>query len=396
LNGAYAGRFNLQYVVAGSTLEDNYTEGITGDVIARNGNLLTLRGATLILTTDNTFGYQTADCNVLLGPGTIVTADDNPLLKNLNESSIAVGDHIAARGVLAQASSGACGLSIVGEAVELNSTGTSATNTGSARLQQSEAWGTLVAAAPANVVMDLSSIDYWPAAVYSFAGNGATAPVPTAFSVNTEGLTLPAGTVPGDPVWVSGYASAFGQAPPDYLSFALNNELSVQTAGGSLGGGVPTTPGNGVCGVGSQVCNPAVLSVNWTLGTTTPFTTFSDESFIIDLSNTAITTATIQIGPELITMESLPSSPVIVPTPNATTQTFAPRYTWGDPLTASTTSTVTPTTPTILNASSSFSVFVTGVTAKLGTATPAHQLMARGIYDRATNTFTATQIDFAL
>jgi hypothetical protein len=35
LNGAYAGRFNLQYVVAGSTLEDIYTEGITGDVIAR-------------------------------------------------------------------------------------------------------------------------------------------------------------------------------------------------------------------------------------------------------------------------------------------------------------------------------------------------------------------------
>ena len=103
LNGAYAGRFNLQYVVAGSTLEDNYTEGISGDVIARNGNMLTLRGSTLILTTADTllpYRRRRYRRHVLLGPGTIVTADDNPLLTNLTPSSIAVGDHITARGIL--------------------------------------------------------------------------------------------------------------------------------------------------------------------------------------------------------------------------------------------------------------------------------------------------------
>ena len=398
LNGAYAGRFNLQYVVAGSSLEDNYTDGISGDVIARTGNTLTLRGATLILTTANTFYYETADCNVLLGPGTIVTADDNPLLKNLNPSSIAVGDRIVARGLYQETTAtpvaGSCGDVYFGEPVELNSTGTSSTNTGSVRLQQSEAYGTLVSAAPGNVVMDLASIDYWPAAVYNFTGNGTPAPVPTAFSVNTEGLTLPAGTVAGDLVFANGYASAFGQAPPDYLSFALNNELSVQTAGGSLGGGVPTTPGSGVCGVGSQVCNPAVLSVNWLAGTTTPFTTFSDGSFIIDTANAALSSATIEIGPESFTLASLPSSPVIVPTPNATTQTFAPRYSWGNPVTSTTTTTVTASS--VLNLTSSFPAFVTGVNAMLSTTEPARQLMARGIYNRTTNTFTATQIDFAL
>jgi hypothetical protein len=36
------------------------------------------------------------------------------------------------------------------------------------------------------------------------------------------------------------------------------------------------------------------------------------------------------------------------------------------------------------------------VTGTLSSADPARQLVARGIYDRATNTFTATQIDFAL
>jgi hypothetical protein len=395
LNGAYAGRFNLQYVVAGSTLEDVYTNGISGDVIARNGDTLTLHGATLIFTTDDTFGYSVADCQVLLGSGTIVTADDNPLLKNLSPSSIAVGDHITARGNYYPAAAGqTCGISLFGEAVYLNSTGTMATNTGSVRLQQAETFGTLVSSAAGSLVMDLTSIDYWPAAAYNFAGNGATTPVPAAFSVDTEGLTLPADTAPGDPIWLSGYASPFGEAPPDYLSFALNNERSVQTAGGSLGGGVPTTPGSGGCGVGSQVCDPAVLSVSWNAGTTTPFTSFTDQAFSIDLANTKLTTAIIQIGSETILMSSLPSSPTIVPTTLATTETFAPRYSWGNPVTS--TSTETFTSITNLKVSSVFSDFVSGATTTLSSTVPAEQLVARGIYDRATNTFTATAIDFAL
>jgi hypothetical protein len=280
------------------------------------------------------------------------------------------------------------------EGVYLDSTGVSAQNTGSVRLQQAESFGTLVSSAAGSLVMDLTSIDYWPVAVYNFAGNGATTPVPAAFSVNTEGLTLPAGTAPGDPIWLSGYASYFGEAPPDYLSFALNNELSVQTAGGSLGGAVPTTPGSGGCGVGSQVCDPAVLSVNWAAGTTTPFTSITDQSFIIDLANTQIVTATIQIGSETILMSSLPSSPQVVPTTVASTATFAPRYSWGNPVTSSTTETVTSTTN--LKISSVFSDFVSGVATTLSTTEPAQQLVARGIYDRATNTFTATAVDFAL
>ena len=395
LNGAFAGRFNLQYVIAGSTLEDIYTNGISGDVIGRNGNTLTVRGATIIFTTDDTFAYEVADCNVILGAGTLVTADDNPLLKNLTQSSIAVGDHITARGNYSQVSAGQCGIALFGVPVELNSTGTQATNTGSVRLQPNEAFGTLVSSAAGSLVMDLTSIDYWPVAAYNFAGNGATTPVPAAFSVNTEGLALPADTAPGDPIWLSGYASYFGEAPPDYLSFALNNELSVQTAGGSLGGAVPTTPGSGGCGLGSQVCDPAVLSVNWGAGTTTtPFTSINDHSFTIDLANTKIVSATIQIGPETILMSSLPSSPTVVPTTLASTETFAPRYSWGNPVTSSSTEIVASTTN--LKISSVFSEFASGALTGVTTTDPALQLVARGIYDRATNTFTATAIDFAL
>ena len=56
------------YVIAASTLEDLYTEGLEGDVIARNGNTLTLRGSTLFLNPPKIVQYEAADSQVLLGP----------------------------------------------------------------------------------------------------------------------------------------------------------------------------------------------------------------------------------------------------------------------------------------------------------------------------------------
>ena len=387
LNQAYAGRFNLQYVVAGSTLEDFYTEGLSGDVISRTGNTLLLRGSTLFVNPADTFSYNVADAQVLLGPGTLVTADDNTKLTKLDSSSIAVGQHITARGIYTLSST---------NVVMLDATGTSNTNTGSVRLQPSEVWGSLVSNAAGSLVMDASTINNWPVSAFDFAGNGATTPVASAFSVSTAEVALPAGTAVGDPIWVNGYTSPFGTAPPDFEAFALNNETSVQVAGGPIDGGIPTAAGDGGCGIGSQVCDPAVLQVVWstTSATTQPFETASASGFALNLANASLASAVIQIGPESIEMKSLPSSPLIVPTALPITQLFSPRYCWGVPATATTTSTVT--SSTALKAASSFATFIDGVNSTLSSSSPAAQLSARGIYDRATNTFTATSIDFVL
>jgi hypothetical protein len=137
------------------------------------------------------------------------------------------------------------------------------------------------------------------------------------------------------------------------------------------------------------------MQVIWSsTGTATPFSVNTGSSFTINLQNAAINTAVIRIGPETIAMASLPASPTIVGTDLAVTQTFAPRYVWGNPVTATTTTSVTGTT--VLQASSDFSTFLSGVTSTLSATDPAEQMMARGIYDPATNTFTATAIDFAL
>jgi hypothetical protein len=389
LNDAYAGRFNLAYVVAGSTLEDIYTNGITGEVIARAGNTLTLQGSTVILNTADTFSYEVANTQVLLGSGTIVTADDNTALTQLNPDSVAVGQRITARGIYNVLTDGT---------VVIDSTGTSSTNTGSVRLQSTKLWGSLVSSTSSGLVMDLQTIDDYPVSLFNFAGNGSTAaqnPTPAGFSVSTPGLTVPAGAASGAPIWVDGVSAAFGSAPPDFRAFAVNTESSVQVAGPQLDGGLSTAPGVGTCGIGSQVCEPASLEVVWRGTDAAPFESFSATGFSLKLNDPSVLYyAVIRIGPEAIDLQTLPSSPLIVPTTLPITQTFSPRYAWGVPSTASTTATVTSTTA--LNVSSVFNDFFGGVAGTINTTNPALQLQATGVYSRNTNTFTATSINFVL
>jgi hypothetical protein len=389
LNGAYAGRFNLAYVVAGSTLEDVYTDGITGEVIARDGNVVTLQGSTLILNTEDTFSYEIADTQVLLGPGTIVTADDNSALTRLSSDAVAVGEHITARGIYSILTDGT---------YQLDSTGTTSENTGSVRLISTQLWGQLVSSAAGSLEMDLQTIDNFPVSLFKFAGNGSTAaqnPVPATFSVTAPGLSLPSGTAIGDPIWVNGVSTVFGTAPPDFRAFALNNESSVQVAGAQLDGGASTAPGIGICGIGSQVCEPASLIVVWR-GSADPFETIADAGFSFKLDDPSLLTYVVRIGPESIDVKTLSSSPRIVPTPLPATQTFAPRYAWGVTATATTTAASTTAATTALEIASSFPPFITGILETISTTNLALQFQATGLYDRSTNTFTATSTNFVL
>jgi len=393
-NGATAGKFNLVYVVGASTLEDEYTEGISGYVVARSGNTLTLLDSTLFLNTADTFDYcltGSASCGgkpqVLLGTGTIVTADDNTTLTGLNLDSIAVGQRITARGIYSILADGTTQIDARG----------STTNTGSVRLQSTEVWGPLVSSAAGSLVLNAQTIDNLPVSDFNFAGNGAAALNPAAFTIDSGSVALPAGTAVGSPVWSDGFFTPFGSAPPDFTAVALNNELSVQTAGGPVGGGAPTAPGIETCGIGSQVCEPASLQVIWHSppGSVTPFSSLSSSGFTINLANKEFFSGVIRIGPESIDLASLPASPQVVPTALPITGTFAPQYTVGNPATASVTATVA-TATTTLQVYNYFSAFVTRVNQVMDKASPAVQLEAHGIYNRTTNVFTATSVNLVL
>jgi hypothetical protein len=294
LNAAVtAGKFNSIYVIAGNTLEDYYTYGLEGDVIARSGNTLTVRGATLQYN-NGTGSYSSYidtppyDAVVLLGPGTIVTADDNATLKGLDYNSVSVGQHIIARGIYSLPASGV---------TTLDATGT-ITSKGSVRLVSTQLWGSLVSSASGSLLLNLQTIENWPVSNYDFTGNGAAAVTPASYAVATGSLAIPAGVVAGDPVWIDGITTPFGSAPPDFNAFTINAEVSV----------------------------PGRLQVDWTsAGTTAPFATLTDTGLTIDLNNANYSAGVIRIGSESIDLKSLAASPQIVPQPPACRRCSYPR-----------------------------------------------------------------------
>ncbi len=407
---ATAGTYYPVYVLGGSTVEDIFTEGLSGYVVARSGNTVTLRNWTFFFNDDQIFVNQanpslllpttTADATLLLGPNTTVTVDNSPAI--LNSDAISVGQNIIARGILPNANT------VLDPVMTLDATGNSSTDTGSVRILNTQLFGSLVSSASGSLVMNVQNIDYWPVSVFGdFAGNGTGAapnPSPAAFTINTGSLALPAGLAAGDSVWVNGIMNGFGSAPPDFNATAVNSQASVQVAGGygtTPAPGNSTAPGNQMCGVGSQVCTPASIRVTWPSGTATPFTGLTSQGFSIDLSNPQLQTAVMRVGAQNTSLASLAANPEIVPYPQTepitALSTFAPQYSVGNPITSS----VNPSSPTDVPATalSSFATFfswVNEVNSTMNATNSALQFQARGFYNASNNTFTATTINLVL
>jgi hypothetical protein len=356
--GITAGTFHSVYVIAGSTLEDFYTYGLEGDVIARNGNLLTVRGGTLFANISQIVQYENLDALVTVGPATQVTSDGITTLGTLNYNSISVGQHITARGLYSVSSAGV---------VSLDSTGAT-TNTGSVRLQSTELFGTLISSASGSLDLNLQAINNWPASVYNFAGNGVSAaqdPTAANYVVSTGALTLPT-AVAGNPLWIDGFSAPFGKAPPDFIAEAVNAEAT----------------------------EPATLQVVWTgTGTSTPFATLTSSSLTIDRANAAFGSGTLRIGADSVNITTLSASPTIVPAAAAPAANGLPLFSPVFSVGAGATST---NTSASIQSFNGFAAFVTQLTTTLAKPTPATQFVARGFYDPATSTFTASSIDVVL
>lgn len=364
---AFAGKFNSVYVVAGASLQSALTENLAGDVIARNGNTLTVRGATvygqLVSLNQGYFGYQNVDSFVIVGPGTVVTADRNATLAGLNYNSIAVGQHIEALGSYSCTGTG-CGIAGGLGVVTLDA---SVAPIGQVRLQPVQIWGQLLTqpTAPGSLSLALQTIDEWPAGVYTFAGNGSTPAgdsSPADYQVNIAGTPTPDLTaVPaGTALWIDGLTSAFGAAPPDFVASGVNQEAAVH----------------------------ATLQAVWTgAGATAAFAGLSNSGLSINLSDPNLAIAALQIGPESIPLSTLAVNPQIVPTVTPLSLTVAPVF---SPLFA------VGGAAHGIHVFSSFAAFVTDLGTAVTASAPVVQFDASGYYDRATNTFTANSISVVL
>lgn len=352
---AAAGIFHSVYVVGGSTLQDNYTYGIEGMVVARSGNVLHVRGGSVSvndgsLSTSST--YYLTDSLVTVGPATTVT-QDNSAATGLNYNSIGVGQHIAARGNYTLASG----------VVSIDATSNSSANTGSVRILPEQAQGILQSSGSGSVVLGLQYIDNWPANLFNFAGNGATAAQDTSAGAFTIATTATTTTAVGNTLLASGTIAGFGVTPPDFNATSLTSDTAV----------------------------PASVRVSWNgTGAVAPFIGLSDAGFSIDTANAAYASGVVRVGSQNIDLASLGATLQIVPlalqsTTTTTTSITTPAAAY-NPLFAF------GNVATSISCFSVFDTFVTKLNAALPT-TPATQFEARGVWNRTTNIFTATTVN---
>jgi hypothetical protein len=356
--GVNAGTFHSVYVVAAGTLEDFFTDGLEGDVIARNGNVLTVRGGTLFANLQQVVQYENLDSQVTVGPATQVTADGIATLGPLDFNSISVGQHIIARGLYSLSAAGV---------TMLDSTGSSA-DTGSVRILSTEVFGALISSGAGSLALNVQSIENWPVSVYNFAGNGVSAaqdPTAANYLVNTGALTLPTAAA-GDPLWVDGFTSPFGTAPPDFIAEAVNAESAV----------------------------PASLVVAWTgTGTAAPFATLTASSLTIDLANAALGSGVLRIGAENIDIKTLSASPTVVPAVAQPASNGLPLF---SPVFSVGPGAITEAVVPHILSFNGFAAYVTQLTTSFAVPTPTTRFVARGFYNRGSNTFTASSIDVVL
>jgi hypothetical protein len=235
------------------------------------------------------------------------------------------------------------------------------------RLQSTELFGSLVSGT-GSLFLNLQAINNWPASIYNFAGNGTSAaqdPAAANFAVNTGALTLPVAAA-GDPLWIDGFLSPFGTAPPAFIAEAVNAEPAV----------------------------PATLVASWTgTGTAAPFSALTANGVTIDLANAAFGSGQLRIGADTIDIKTLSASPSIVPATAAPAANGLPLFT---PVFSVGPGGLSATTTKPILSFNGFAAYVTQLTTTFATPTSATQFVARGFYNRVSNTFTASTIDIVL
>jgi hypothetical protein len=264
--------FTATQVLAGSSVQGTGLDRVSGVVLARNGNILSVEDATLIAN-DGTESFNGGTTLVDLGPNTLVTEFGQDITE-ISPQQISVGSTIDAFGIASSLSSSNAILDA---------------SAGRVRLDTTTASGLVTAQGSGGLNLNLTFLGGRAIAPFDFVGSGADA---SQYVVSTTaGLDLSNSTV-GAPVIVSGFTSLFGAAPPNFSASSLLDPTTIN----------------------------AELIVDWGTGTAAPFTTYDTSSIDLDVHNNSIGVRhQIQVGAQLINVIGLSSDPLISPVTSANT-----------------------------------------------------------------------------
>lgn len=331
-----ARRFTAERVHAGSSVPGPDFDSLRGNVIARDGNTLTVRGGTVIRRSGSV-SFVRGDITLLVGPDTGVTRDGQRG-NDLGDEAISVGQRIHAFGEVSESSSGEITLDA---------------QQGRVRLHLTHLWGTVNSSNPGSLALDLASIDGRRIEIFDFSGTGsapATDADPANYEIATAALDL--NLLPNDsPVRVFGFVTPFGAAPPDFEGRTVVDFSGVR----------------------------ALLGIGWgPAGTGAPYLSLGPEGITIDTANPDIGLRHhILIGPRVIDLETLATPPRIV------------AHTDGRGLFAI-------GEPRRVEVFGNFADFTARLAEKLGAGSKALSMSASGEFDAGTSTLTARQVGVSL
>jgi hypothetical protein len=324
---------------------------VSGNVIARGGDTLTVHGARM----DDQGGghhFMPGNVSVTIAAATVVTAQGQSSSATAHTiAEVSVGSLIDAFGTSHKDASGN---------VSLDATA------GRVRLELTRVQGMVSAAGTGQLTLNLYSIDRQPVSLFNFAGTGVAAGSdtnPLNYVIGTGGLDLTPFAA-GSSVLGIGFISPFGSAPPDFNAVTL--------ATGSVGDG---DNGNG----GSA--NAAELDIDWgDSGTASPFKALDATHLDLDAANPSIGDHhQIQVDSQELDIEKLAGDPSLVASTSAMTL-FA----------------ITARDGRATVNFQSFADFEAALAADLNGTTMALRMTAEGQYDGPQNVFTARRITILL
>ncbi|HXC59670.1 MAG TPA: hypothetical protein VN645_10165, partial [Steroidobacteraceae bacterium] len=171
--------FTAKRVLAGSSVEDQRRDFLSGNVLSRTGNTLVVGGARLDWGGDDEFEH--GQVTLTVGTGTSVTRAGQGS-GSYNIADISVGQRIQAFGTLARDSAGHA---------------TMDATAGLVRLDYTRLFGTVTSKASGALTLSLSAIDGRAPSRFNFAGTGATTAQdanPDSYEVATGALDISGAT----------------------------------------------------------------------------------------------------------------------------------------------------------------------------------------------------------
>jgi hypothetical protein len=343
--------FTASSVLAGTSLQNPAKDRVSGTVIARSGNTLTLRRATL-WHHEGEFETENHDVTVTIADATAVTALGSTGAFTI--ADISVGQHIDAFGMASGMSGSSSGgmMPLSASMEDSNSEKMLDATAGAVRLDITPAWGVVSALGAGSITLKLQSLDGLPVSAFNFAGTGTSTAMdadPAAYVIDT-GKLRQTGLAVDAPARVMGFVTPFMKAPPNFTAITLVNFADV----------------------------PEALVVDWAQkGSATAFMGLTATSTSLQLNLTGVDRLHfIQSGPETIDLTTLATPPTIAADTMATDEVFSIGH-HGKYRTEN---------------FNTFPAFIAALNADLTPEATVVGIAATGQYDSKANSFAATRI----